>query len=39
MRYISTRGGLEPSSFEAVLLGGLAPDGGYRILEWWGAGC
>ena len=28
MRYVSTRGGLEPSSFSDILLGGLAPDGG-----------
>ncbi|NBO04075.1 MAG: threonine synthase [Betaproteobacteria bacterium] len=33
MRYISTRGGLTPSSFEAILLGGLAPDGGLVVPE------
>lgn len=33
MRYISTRGGLTPSSFESILLGGLAPDGGLVVPE------
>lgn len=33
MRYISTRGGLEPSCFESILLGGLAPDGGLIVPE------
>ena len=33
MLYISTRGGLEPSSFESILLGGLAPDGGLVVPE------
>ena len=28
MRYLSTRGGLEPACFSDILLGGLAPDGG-----------
>ncbi|HBJ89573.1 MAG TPA: hypothetical protein DDZ21_06355, partial [Gammaproteobacteria bacterium] len=28
MKYISTRGGGEPQTFEQVLLTGLAPDGG-----------
>jgi len=33
MRYISTRGGLTPTSFESILLGGLAPDGGLVVPE------
>lgn len=33
MKYISTRGGLEPKEFSAILLGGLAPDGGLTIPE------
>src|SRR5690606_19195769 len=33
MRYVSTRGGLEPSSFSEILLGGLAPDGGLVVPE------
>lgn len=33
MRYISTRGGGEPLSFEDVLLTGLAPDGGLYVPE------
>ncbi|MBA3477322.1 MAG: threonine synthase [Lautropia sp.] len=33
MRYISTRGGMEPLSFTGVLLGGLAPDGGLVVPE------
>ena len=28
MRYISTRGGMPPQRFCAILLEGLAPDGG-----------
>lgn len=35
MRYISTRGGGEPLSFEDVLLKGLAPDGGLYVPETW----
>ena len=31
MRYISTRGGMEPRSFVEVLLEGLAPDGGLVV--------
>jgi len=31
MRYISTRGGVEPQDFEQVLLTGLAPDGGLYV--------
>ncbi len=31
MKYISTRGGGEPLTFEAVLLAGLAPDGGLYV--------
>ncbi len=35
MRYISTRGGAAPVTFEDVLLAGLAPDGGlYVPAEW-----
>jgi threonine synthase len=35
VRYISTRGGAAPVSFEEVLLAGLAPDGGlYVPAEW-----
>ncbi|MFZ9800492.1 MAG: threonine synthase [Burkholderiaceae bacterium] len=33
MRYLSTRGGMAPSSFEDILLGGLAPDGGLVVPE------
>jgi len=33
MRYISTRGGMPPSSFCDILLGGLAPDGGLTLPE------
>jgi threonine synthase len=33
MRYISTRGGMPPQSFSAILLGGLAPDGGLVMPE------
>ncbi len=33
MRYISTRGGMEPQPFSDILLGGLAPDGGLTIPE------
>lgn len=35
IRYISTRGGGEPQSFEQVLLSGLAPDGGLYVPESW----
>lgn len=35
IRYISTRGGGTPQSFEDVLLAGLAPDGGLYIPEQW----
>ncbi len=31
MQFISTRGGLEPSEFSAILLEGLAPDGGLVV--------
>jgi threonine synthase len=31
MLYVSTRGGLEPSPFSDILLGGLAPDGGLVV--------
>ena len=33
MRYLSTRGGLAPATFSAILLGGLAPDGGLTLPE------
>ena len=33
MRYLSTRGGMQPQSFSEVLLGGLAPDGGLAVPE------
>ena len=33
MRYVSTRGGLVPSAFSDILLGGLAPDGGLVVPE------
>ena len=33
MRYISTRGGMEPRPFSAVLLDALAPDGGLAVPE------
>lgn len=35
MKYISTRGGGEPQTFEDVLLAGLAPDGGLYVPETW----
>ena len=35
MRYISTRGGAAPKSFEDVLLAGLAEDGGLYVPELW----
>ena len=33
MRFISTRGGVEPKTFEDVILTGLAPDGGLFVPE------
>lgn len=33
MRYISTRGGMPPTRFTDILLGGLAPDGGLAVPE------
>ena len=33
MKYISTRGGGQPKSFEEVILTGLAPDGGLYVPE------
>jgi len=33
MKYISTRGGVAPQSFEQVVLAGLAPDGGLFVPE------
>ncbi|HQR52632.1 MAG TPA: threonine synthase [Burkholderiales bacterium] len=33
MRYISTRGGMPPTPFTDILLGGLAPDGGLAVPE------
>ncbi len=35
IKYISTRGGGEPQTFEQVLLTGLAPDGGLYVPESW----
>lgn len=35
IKYISTRGGGEPLTFEQVLLTGLAPDGGLYVPETW----
>ena len=35
MKYISTRGGGKPLSFEDVLLAGMAPDGGLYVPESW----
>ena len=33
MRYISTRGGMDPRPFSEILIGGLAPDGGLVMPE------
>ena len=33
MRYVSTRGGMQPQTFTQILLGGLCPDGGLAIPE------
>ncbi len=33
MRYVSTRGGMQPSAFTDILLEGLAPDGGLTVPE------
>lgn len=33
MKFLSTRGSMEPQSFTQVLLGGLAPDGGLAVPE------
>jgi threonine synthase len=33
MNYVSTRGGMRPTSFTEILLEGLAPDGGLTIPE------
>lgn len=33
MRYVSTRGGMDPAGFSDVLLAGLAPDGGLVVPE------
>ncbi len=33
MRYVSTRGGMEPQQFSDILLAGLAPDGGLAMPE------
>ncbi len=33
MLYVSTRGGMDPSPFSEILLGGLAPDGGLVLPE------
>ena len=31
MEYVSTRGGMRPQPFSAILLEGLAPDGGLTV--------
>ena len=33
MKYVSTRGGMQPQLFQDVLLEGLAPDGGLAVPE------
>jgi threonine synthase len=33
MRYVSTRGGMQPAAFSDILLEGLAPDGGLTVPE------
>jgi len=33
VKYLSTRGGMEPARFTEILLGGLAPDGGLVVPE------
>ncbi len=33
MKYVSTRGGMQPAHFTEILLGGLAPDGGLVVPE------
>jgi threonine synthase len=33
LKYVSTRGGLPPTAFTDILLGGLAPDGGLAVPE------
>ena len=33
MKYISTRGGMQPISYSEALLEGLAPDGGLAVPE------
>ncbi|MBE0621882.1 MAG: threonine synthase [Burkholderiales bacterium] len=33
MRYLSTRGGMQPQSFTQIMLGGLCPDGGLAVPE------
>ena len=33
MRYIGTRGGMEPASFSDAVLMGIAPDGGLTLPE------
>ena len=33
MRYLSTRGSMEPAAFTDILLEGLAPDGGLTTPE------
>jgi threonine synthase len=35
MHYVSTRGATRPHSFADILLGGLAPDGGLFMPEFW----
>ena len=35
LRYVSTRGGVEPCGFEAALFAGLAADGGLYLPDAW----
>ena len=35
MNYISTRGGMQAKTFSEILIGGLAPDGGLIIPEYY----
>lgn len=35
MKYLSTRAGMEPLSFSAILLEGLAPDGGLAVPQYY----
>ena len=35
MQYVSTRGGMAPQGFSQILLGGLAPDGGLVVPQFY----